>query len=552
MRGKRILLIMLTAVMTAGLTACGASDSGKADNKAVFQGTMDKDMVTLNITSEPMELNPMRVSDSTGQSILAQCMAGFTRLNENDKGVADLAENWEISEDDTIYTMYLKKDAKWSNGDPVTTKDFYYSWVTQMRPETGTIYASYLFSNIKNGEAFYNGEAEESELGITILDDYTMTIEWSHPMTEENGLFYLSQPFYLPVNQKAYEEIGAEDYAKDADKMVTNGAYKITEWVHDDHITLEKSDSYYDKDSIHIPRMKLVMIGDANTSLNAFMAGELDLCNIYSEQIAQVRNKSEEAVRSYVDGGTWYINFNNQDENLSNVNLRKALAYSVDTQSLLDNVINDGSIAADGLVPNVIAGAGEESYAKARGSMFACDKAAAVEYLDKALQELGKTKEELKLVFSGTDTSYNQNQAAYLQQQWKETLGLDVELNSMSANALQEAQYNGEFSFTVDGWGPTENDAITFLENYVSDNLNNTEKYNNPEYDELIAASKQESDGAKRQEILIQAERLLMDDMVIGPMYFTCTTYAVSNKLDGIVRTPFQTFNVRNANISAD
>lgn len=543
---------MLAVVMAVGLTACSASGSDSGDKKTAFPGTRDKDMVTLNITSEPMELNPMMLSDAIGQSVLAQCMAGFTRLDENDKGVADLAESWEISEDNTIYTMHLRKDAKWTNGDPVTAKDFYYSWVTQMRPETGTIYASYLFTNIKNGEAFYHGEAEESDLGLEVIDDYTMSIVWSHPMPEENGLFYLSQPFYLPINQKAYEAVGKENYAKDTDKMVTNGAYKITEWTHDDHITLEKSEDYYDAASIRIPKIKLVMIGDSNTSLNAFMAGEIDLSNLYSEQIAQVKKQSENSVQSYVDGGSWYINFNNQDEKLSNVNLRKALAYSVDTQSLLDHVINDGSIVADGLVPNVIGGAGEESYAKARGSLFAFDKVAAVEYMDKALQELGKTKEELKLVFSGTDTSYNQNQAAYLQQQWKENLGLDVELKSMSANALLEAQYSGEFSFTVDGWGPTENDAITFLENYTSDHLNNMEQYRNPEYDKLIEASRQESDGARRQEILIQAEQMLMKDMVIGPLYFTCTTYAVSEKLDGIVRTPFQIFNVRDANISAD
>lgn len=541
---NRVITFLLAIILAAGLTACGSSK----ETGAVFEGSKEKDMVTINITSEPIKLNPMLVSDAIGQTILAHCMAGFTRLDESDKGVADLAESWEINEDNTVYTMRLRKDAKWSNGDPVTVKDFYYSWVMQMTPETGSIYASYLYDNIKNGEAFYNGAAEESELGIKVLDDYTLSIEWSHPMTEENGLFYLSQPFYLPINQKAYEKIGALDYAMEADKMVTNGAYQITKWIHDDYILMEKSDTYYDAEAIQVPKMKLVMIGDANTSLNAFLAGELDLCNLYNEQIEQVKAKNEKAVQSYVDGGTWYINFNNQDEYLSNVNLRKALAYSVDTQSLLDNVINDGSIAADGLIPNVISGVDGDSYAKARGSLFSYDKDAAVEYLEKALQELGKTREELKLVFSGTDTTYNQNQAAYLQQQWKENLGLDVKLESMSANALQEAQYNGEFSFAVDGWGPTENDVITFLGNYTSDNLNNTEKYVNPEYDKLIEQSIQESDTAKRQEILMQAEQMLMDDMVVGPLYFTCTTYVVSEKLTGIIRTPFQSFSVRNIN----
>lgn len=551
MKKNRFLSILIIAAMLLSLTACGASKSGETKTSSSFPGTKEADMVTLNITSEPNDLNPMRVGDAISVSVLAHCMSGFTRLDENDNAVADLADSWEISEDNTIYTMHLKKDAKWSNGDAVTVNDFYYSWVKQMNPETGSNYAYYLYDNIKNGAAFYNGEADESALGLKVVDDYTMTIEWSHPIAEANGLFYLAQPFFLPVNEKAYEKIGDEEYAKDADKMVTNGAYNITEWVHDDHITMEKADTYYDAESISIPKMKLVMVGDANAAVNAFTAGEIDLCSLYSDQIAQIEKISKKAIKSYGDGGTWYINFNGKDENLSNVNLRKALAYSVDTQSLLDNVIDDGSTVADGLVPGVIAGAGGKSYAEARGSLFQYDKDAAVDYLDKALEELGKTKEELKLVFWGSDSTYNQNQAAYLQQQWKENLGLDVKLKSLSANALQEAQYNGEHSFVVDGWGATENDAVTFLENFMSTNLNNTIQYSNPEYDKLLQEARQEKDSQKRQELLIQAERILIDDMAIGPMYFSCTTYAVSDKLQGLIRTPFQSFSLRNAHIEA-
>lgn len=551
MIGKRFIASLAALAMVIGITACGAPGAGNAQGGGTYPGTKDPDMVTLNIVSEPNDLNPMMISDGISQSVLAHCMSGFTRLDENDAPIADLAESWEINSDSTIYTMHLKKDAVWSNGDPVTMNDFYYSWVSQMKPDTGSLYASYLYSNIKNGEAFYQGQVSEAELGLKVLDDYTMTIEWSHPMPETNVLFYFSLPFYFPINQKAYEQMGGQ-YAKDTDKMVTNGPYKITEWVHDDHITMEKFENYNQADNIQIPKVKLVMIGDINTSLNAFQAGEIDLSSLYSEQITQVKEKSEDAIKSYIDGGTWYLNFNTQDENLSNVNLRKALAGSVDVQSLLDNVINDGSIVADGLVPDVIAGVDGKNYAQARGSLFKTDIAAAKNYLEKALQELGKTKEELKLVFWGTDTTYNQNQAAYLQQQWKKNLDLDVELKAMPAQALLDAQYSGEYSFTVDGWGPTENDAITFLENYETGNLNNISKYSNAEYDQLIAASKQEKDAAKRQELLVQAEGILIGDMALGPMYFTCTTYAVSDKLKGIVRTPFQIFNVLNASIAAN
>lgn len=547
MKMKRFIAALTVVVLMSGVTGCGGGASSTS-----FSGTHEADTVTLNITAEPMDLNPMRICDGISQSVLAHCMSGFTRLDPQDAPVADLAESWEINEDNTIYTMKLRKDATWSNGEPVTMNDFYYSWVTQMTPETGSVFASYLYNNIKNGEAFYNGEVDASALGLKVVDDTTMTIEWSHPMPEANGLFYLAQPFYLPINQKAYESIGDQQYAKDGDMMLTNGAYIISEWIHDDHITMEKSESYYDAAAINVPVVKLAMIGDSNASLNAFMTGEVDLTNLYNEQIAQVKEKDENAIQSYVDGGSWYLNFNTKDENLSNINLRKALAYAIDTQSLLDNVINDGSVAANGLVPDVVAGVGGTSYAQARGSLFAMDQAAAVGYLEQALQELGKTKEELNLEFWGSDTAYNQNQAAYLQQQWKEHLGLDVQIKAMPVKALQEAQYGGEYSFLVDGWGPTENDAITFLENYETGNLNNSGMYSNEAYDNLIAQSKEEKDAVKRQDLLIEAEKILIGDMAVGPMYFTCSTYAVSDKLVGVVRTPFQQFNLRGASIAAE
>lgn len=547
----------LTALLLAFfLTACTAPSGTDAspggtgtDSKSVFPGTVGADMVTLNVTSEPSDLNPMRMRDTISQSVLYHCMSGLTRLNEKDEPVADVAERWEMNTDKTVYTMYLRKDAKWSNGDPVTAQDFYYSWTMQMTPSTGAVFAPYLYNHIQNGEAFYNGTVDASELGIKVLDEYTLEIHWSHPMT--NGLFYLAQPFYLPMNQKGYEQIGEQAYAKEADQMVTNGPYQIAEWVHDDHITMEKFSDYHAADTIKVPKVKLTMIGDANTALNAFTTGEIDMCGLFSEQIDLVANQDEGAVQSYIDGGSWFLNFNLQNEYLSNLNLRKALACSIDVQSLLDYVINDGSVAADGLVPGIITGADGKPYAEARGGLFHYDKEAANRYLDQALTELGLDKVELNLTFWGTNTTYNKNQAAYLQQQWKENLGLEVTLKAVPNNALSEAEENGEYSFAVGGWGPSENDAVTYLENYRTGDANNTGGYANPEYDRLLKDSLRESDSLKRQAMLIQAEKLLIEDMVVGPLYFTCTKYAVSDKLTGLVRTPFQYFNVCYASIQA-
>ncbi len=543
MKRTKMISYVLAILLLFGLSACAP----KSGTKAAFPGTAGTDMVTLNITSEPIDLNPLHMSDTISQSVLYHCMSGLTRLDEKDEPVADLAERWEINEDKTVYTMYLRQDAKWSNGDPVTARDFYYAWTMQMTPATGSIFAPYLYKHIQNGEAFYNGTVDAAQLGIKVVDDYTLEIHWSHPMP--NALFYLSQPFYLPLNQAAYESIGEQAYAKEVSQMVTNGPYRMTQWTHDAQIMLEKSADYYAADSIKIPKVKLVMIADANTALNAFMAGEIDMAGMYSEQIKILEKQDAGALRSYIDGGTWYLDFNTKNEYLSNANLRKALAYSIDVQSLLDYVINDGSVAADGFVPSSIAGATDDSYATARGSLFQYDKEAASRYLGQALLELGLDKAGLKLTFWSTDTTYNQNQAAYLQEQWKQNLGLHVELKAVPVKTLSEAKLNGTYSFSVSGWGPTENDAITFLEIYQTGDANNNSGYANPAYDQLIKGCFQEGDSEKRQELMIQAEKLLIDDMVLGPLYFTSTKYAVSSKLVNLVRTPFQFFNVCAASI---
>lgn len=558
MRKKKLLAFAMILIVMFNLVSCGnTSAGGKTDQvntdqtgqenavqkkAGAFPGTTDEDTVVLDITTEPVEMNSILVCDAVAMSILSHCMSGIARLDKNDEPVADLAEKWDISADNTKYVIYLKQNAKWSNGQPVTAKDFYFAWVTQMKPDTGAFMASFLYENIKNGEAFYNGQADESELGIKVRDDYTLEIEWSHPMTD--GLFLLALPMYFPMNQKAYEEIGAAEYGKDADKMVTNGAYRLTEWTHDDHMMLEKWDDYYNASDIRIPKVKLAMIGDTNTRLNAFTTGEIDLCNIYSEQIAQVKDKDEKAIHTYIDGGTWYLGFNMENEYLANENIRKALAYSIDTQSLLDNVIADGSVAADGLVPEMIAGAGEKSYASARGSLFAYDLENAKKYMELALEELKIAAADIKLTLDVVDTSYSQNQAAYIQQQWKTNLGIDVTINAQAWKALQEAKENGDFNISIEANGPTENTAMTFLEYFASDNVNNMGKYSNPEYDRLLADADEQGDAGKKQELMIQAEKLLLDDMAMGPLYFTCTTYAVSDKVEGLVRTPFQYFNV--------
>lgn len=546
MKVKRLLVLALSLVMLLGLSACAAPSSGTTTSVATaenpYPGTPESDMVTIDIMGEPIDLNPILIQDATSTDVLRLAMAGLARFDESDQVQPDLAESWDVSEDGAVYTVHLKKDAKWSNGDAIIAPDYVFSIVSQITQANGSVNGPVLASYLKNGTAFYEGTADASQLGVKAIDDYTLQVEWAKPMAYAEDI--LASSSFLPVNQKVYEAAGAESYAKEASTMIYSGPYVISEWVHDDYLLLEKNDQYKGTGTVNIPKVKLVMIADDNTRLNAFRTGQIDVGNLYGSQIEQLKAEGSEVVESYMDGNTWFMAFNTQGAIFSNANMRKAFSYSIDVPALLDNVIKDGSLVATGLVPDSIAGADGKPYTEARGSLYAFDIAKAKQYLEKGLKELGLSASDVKLQLLSGDTTFSQTQSAYLQEQWRQNLGIEVEIRTLPWTAQVEAQYSGDFDMVSTGWGVSTNDPTTFLDLFISTQENNPSFYSNAEYDKLMAEADQETDPAKREELLIKAETFLIEDMAIGPMYYTCTTYMISAKLEGLTRTTFQTFDL--------
>ncbi len=558
---KKLLALLLAGLMAVSVAGCAstpATSSGdtttnsttsesETAQKSNYAGTSDPDMVTVDMRAEPPDLNPTTTSDVASADILRMTTAGLFKLDANDQPVPDLAESYTVSDDGKTYTIKLRKDAKWNNGDPVTAKDFIYSWTISMTKETASVYGFILYNNIENGDKFYAGECDASELGCKAVDDYTLEVTFNTPLTYALNLFAFQS--YLPVNQKIYEAAGANSdgtsmYNKDIDTMAYNGPYYVSEWVHDDHITLTKNEDFYDADSISIPKVNYVMMTDANARLSAFQAGQVDCINVNNEQIKQLQALNE-PVYSYTDNSNWYFQYNLEGNKiLSNAKVRMALGNAVDPQSYVDNVLADGSVVANGLVPTSINGANDGKYVDGREDLLTHDVEGAKALFEEGLKELGMSVEDVgTLTYVCDDQTRARTEAEYFQNQWKTVLGIDVEISPMSFKARLDAMENGNFDIVFAGWAPDYNDAMTFLDMFMVGNGNNYGKYNNPKYDELLNQASEEVDAAKRQEILQQAETILIkDDCVVYPLYFSVVNYVKSNKLSGMTRTGFQEF----------
>ena len=559
---KKLLALLLAGLMAVSAAGCASapatssgdttnsstsSESDTTDKKSNYPGTPDADMVTVDLRADVPDMNPTTTSDVASADILRMTTAGLYKLDENDQPVPDLAEETTVSEDGLTYTFKLRKDAKWNNGDPVTAHDFVYAWTIAMKKETASVYGFILYNNIKNGDKFFAGECKEEDLGCKALDDYTLEVTFNTPLAYALNLFAFQS--YLPVNQKIYEAAGKNAdgtsmYNKDVDTMAYNGPYYISEWVHDDHITLTKNEDFYDADSIKIQKINYLMMTDANTRLNAFQAGQVDCINVNAEQVKQLQTMND-PLYSYTDNRSWYFQYNLKGNKImSNAKVRMALGNAIDPKAYVENVVANGSVVANGLVPTSINGANNGKYVDGRDDLLDHDTAGAKALFDEGLKELGMTVDEVgTLEYVCDDQSGARKEAEYFQSQWEKVLGINVEIKPMAFKARLSVMETGDFDIVFAGWSPDYNDAMTFLDMFMIGNGNNYGKYDNEEYNDLMKQAMNEVDAAKRQEIMQKAETILVkDDCAVYPLYFSVVNYAKSNKISGMTRTGFQEF----------
>lgn len=567
MKFRKILaMVMALALLCATFAACGdtsgtsssagtsstASDSGDSSAAEEGETATGGSGGTLNMrnTMEPTSLNTLLATyayDFTPINAMIECLY---RDDENDVPQPAGAETVDISDDKLVYTFHLREDATWSNGDPVVATDYEFAWQQALNPKVASDYA-YMLYFIHNAQPYFNGEVEWSEVGVKVIDDYTLEVTLDNPLPYATDLFAF--PTLAPINQKFYEEVGADKYATDAEYFCCNGMYELTEWSHNSQIVFQKREDYWNADAVGPDEIVYKIITDSQAGLNSYLSREIDYTDLDSGEVVQQAEAAGFEVGVKPARSSYYLIVNTEDEFMSNQNLRLALAYAIDKQALIDTVYQNDNQPMTSFTPPAIMGAAgadgptfQEALLEERGEMYPAsgDLEKAQEYLQAALEELGCTVDELNLSIDCADDSLRRNCATFLQEQWRQNLGIEnIAVNSMQTKQVSANRQSGDYCMSLGGWSPDYNDAINFLDLWVTDGGNNDSFWSNEEYDNLIAQATAEADEEVRQQYLFDAEEILAAEMPIIPLYWQCQNYSYNKDkiVDGAIITANQT-----------
>lgn len=576
MKLKKILAVLLAlALVCATFAACGddastSSASGESSEAAESgeeaesgeTGNGDSDAIVLyqprevdenriinaRASMEPTGLNTILSTYATEFTIIRHCYENLYMLDENNVPQPAAAETVDKSEDGLTFTFHLREDGVWTNGDPVTANDFAFAWQQVLTPENAADYAYFLYF-IENAEAYLNGECEWEDVGVKVIDDKTLEVKLARPTPYAEFMFAFGT--MAPVNQRFYEAVGADKYNTEAEYFCTNGAFAFMDWSHNESMILQKNENWHNADDIQVEQINFRIITDAQSALTSFLAGEIDYVDVNNGNLEKQLTDAGYELNKINPATSYYMMVNCENEYLSNVNLRRALALGFDKQAMIDLVYQNDNLPMTSFTPPAVFGTNNSSFQEALHTELgdlapaSGDVAAAQEYFQTALDELGITVDQLngQIAIDCADDATTQAQAAFYQEQWRTNLGLEVNINPMLTKQTSSNRGEGNYDLSITGWSPDYNDPMTYLDLWVTGGGNNDSRWSNEEYDELIAQATEEADVDARQELFYQAEQIIFDEYPILPSYWLSQSYSYkTDKLSGGLRiTPFQT-----------
>lgn len=534
MKKSLALVLAMLLILSIGLTACGTkapvtTDTTKAPELKVLR---------YRENAEPPNLDPQIGTDQVSITMDNALLEGLTRSVD---GIVQpgVAEKWDISADGLTYTFHLR-DTKWNDGKPVTAKDFEYSILRLLNPTTASEYAFQGYY-IVNGEAYNTGKiTDPTQVGVKAIDDKTLEIKLGQPCK-----YFLSLMAFLSFQPSRQDMVEAnkEAYAADPAKMVFNGPFILTEWKHEEGLVLEKNPNYWDKDRIKLDKVEISIVGDDKTAINMYEAGDFDYCAISKDFIDQY--KAQNKAIFFKDGAEFYFQFNMKGRNaaigkfLANNNFRKAFGYAIDRQAFVDATLKNGSEPATRYVLPDLLGY-EKKFAEEFPLDFypkTADAAKAKEYMDAAMKELKTTVDKVPAIeYLTDDREVSRLMAEAIQDMLLKNVGIKMEIKQVPFKQRLELMKTKDYDLVFAGWGPDYDDAMTYLDLWVIGGGHNNTNWEDKTYTDMITFCKQTTDFKVRAEKMFEAEKYLLENGPIIPVYNRQRAYAKQDYVKGLVR----------------
>lgn len=477
-------------------------------------------MLNLYNGAEPEYLDPGIISGTVEHHILVDTFEGLTTYNPKDSTpVAGVANGWKVSPDGLVYTFSLRKEAKWSDGTPVTAQDFEYAWKRVLKPETASK-SAFLLYYVKNGEAYNQGKIKDPNLvGVKALNDTTLQVTLEYPA-----------PFFLgvtanaplsPVKKSVVEKFG--DKWVLPGNMVSNGAYMLKAWTPLKEVVIVKNPYYWNKANVKIGSVRYFPLEDRDTAIKKFDVGELD--TVYQLPGIRVPAMSKRPdFMAFPTNAVYYYEFNTKKPPFNNPKLRQAVAMAMDRNAITKFIMQGGEKPSGHMVPD-----GMPGYKSVGDIPF--DVARAKKLLVEAGYPTPDKVPPIEIVYN-TDLNHKRLAEA-VQQMLKQNLGITVALRNMEWKSYLKARTAGDFQIARAGWVGDYLDPYTFLEIFKTGSSTNYSGWSNKQYDELLEQANRELNPAKRMELMAQAEKILLDEAPVSPTHIYTDTWLVNPKLKG-------------------
>ncbi len=520
MSARKITALILAALVAAALILPGCS---------WFGAKQDAKYLRYAIAAEPETLDPRKSTSIPAGIVAAQLFEGLTALDAANSPVPAAAERWEISPDGLTYTFYLRKAAKWSDGTPLTAADFAYAWKSALSPELASSYAYQLFY-LKNGKAYNEKKVSADAVGVKARGDSILEVTLERPTPFFLSL--LASRTYYPVNRAAAAN---ERWAAAARTFVGNGPFRLVNWVHDNKMELVRNEHYWDAANVRLPKVDIILVESAATRLMMFENKQLDMAdNPPVSEIPRLQREGKLKVFPFL--GVSYFPFNVAQAPFDNAKVRKAFTLALARRTLIDTVSRGGQTPAVAFVPPGIRDAAGNDFRAKGGPYYADnDAAAAQKLLAEAGYPGGKGFPPVTLLYNTGES--NKLIAEAVQEMWNRVLGVNIQLSNQELKVFYDDLDKHNFQLAIDSWIGDYVDPLTFLELFETGNGNNSPGYANPAYDGRLAVARLSSDPATRGDALHVAEKLLMDDAVVCPLYFSTSAVMIRPNVKGHIRT---------------